>query len=59
VEELLETHVSKEDTVLFPMARQVLSEREIDEIQQVFEEVAASEGPCQCCQGSVSVSLGR
>lgn len=44
VEELLVSHVFKEDSVLFPMAYEVLSTRELDEIAQVFEEVEAKEG---------------
>ncbi len=45
VEELLMTHVMKEDTVLFPMAYQVLSARELERISQVFEEVESTTGP--------------
>ncbi len=45
VEELLETHVMKEDTVLFPMAYQVLSARELERISLVFDEVESTAGP--------------
>lgn len=45
VEQLLEGHVFKEDTVLFPMAYQVLSPRELEEIAQVFDDVEAQTAP--------------
>ena len=45
VEDLLAVHVLKEDSVLFPMAYQVLSPREIEEVARVFDEVESAVGP--------------
>lgn len=45
VEELLVTHVIKEDSVLFPMAHELLSPREVEEVRQRFEEVEAALPP--------------
>ncbi len=44
VGELLALHVLKEDSVLFPMAYQLLSPRELEEIAQVFDEVETAAG---------------
>lgn len=48
IQDLLATHVMKEDTILFPMAYQVLSPEEIREIAQVFEEVESVYGSTAC-----------
>lgn len=44
VADLLSQHVLKEDSVLFPMAYQLLSPRELDEVWEVFREVELTEG---------------
>ncbi len=43
VEGLLGVHIEKEDTVLFPMAYQVLSPRDLQEIAQVFDEIDSAD----------------
>jgi hemerythrin-like domain-containing protein len=44
VEELLGSHIMKEDTILFPMSYDVLTPRELLEIDQVFRQVEAELG---------------
>ncbi len=44
VRHLLTDHISKEDTMLFPMAREILTERQLAEIAEVFAAIDRADG---------------
>ena len=52
VDALLRSHIEREDGVLFPLARDLLSPAEIQEVAEVFREVEIRLGPISLLRGS-------
>ncbi len=45
VDELLSFHIQKEDNVLFPLARELLTPKELDEVGAIFDSIDEERGP--------------
>lgn len=58
VQQLLDTHIEKEESVLFPMARQLLSDREVAEVWELFRQFEADHGAVRPIPSARDASRG-